>query len=129
MRKLQKLIDNISNSDEYHRLENFLNQKIKNEIVDEDYKILLILSAVCESYKDDQKMREMTNNYCWEFENKKLSTDNLDERILYFKSSKFCSYIPEFKTKLVDVYSKYAFDFILEKYDTPRPIIKKSNNE
>lgn len=84
---------------------------------------------MCESYKDDQKMREIINNYCWEFENKKLSTDNLDERILYFKSSKFCSYIPEFKTKLVDVYSEYAFDFILEKYDTPGPIIKKSNNE
>jgi hypothetical protein len=34
IQKLQKLIDNISNSDEYQRLENFLNQKIKNEIVD-----------------------------------------------------------------------------------------------
>ena len=89
---------------------------MENVILEKDKKILLIFFAVCEAYKDDPQMRKLFNEYNNEFENEKLSVDNIDERLQYLKSSTFFNYVPEKITKLVDIYSVSIFKFVLERY-------------
>lgn len=124
--KLQRLSNNVCNSETFLDLKNILAYNIVDVILSNDNKIILIIMAIFECYRHDQKMRNLLNEYCIEFERKKISIDNVDERIQYFKDSNIFAYISELITKLVDIYSKSILAFILEKYFASKMMLSKT---